>query len=137
MAWFALSYVLDYFLISVILMVAYKKVGGQRLSVNRKIGKLLLSRSKYYIIPSLMVIIFQHTDQIMIKLMIGETATGLYTAAISCIAITAFVFDAITDSSRPVILEEKQRNHPEPVWFRGKFLSVFHIAGGPLAHFPH
>lgn len=123
-AWFALSYVLDYFLISGILMVAYRKVGGQRLSVNRKIGKQLLSRSKYYIIPSLMVIIFQHTDQIMIKLMIGETATGLYTAAISCIAITAFVFDAITDSSRPVILEEKQRNQ---VQYEKKVTQLFSI----------
>lgn len=108
--WFAFSNAIDYFLISVILMVIYKKVGGQRLSVDWRIGKALFSASKYYIIPSLMVVIFQNTDRIMIKLMIGETETGLYSAAITCIGISAFVFSAILDSARPVILEEKERN---------------------------
>lgn len=108
--WFALSNVLDFFLISVILLVIYKKLGGQQLSVNWQIAKELLSRSKYYIIPSLMVIIFQHTDRIMIKLMVGEAETGFYSAAITCIAITSFVFDAVIDSARPVILEAKEKN---------------------------
>lgn len=109
--WFALSNVIDYFLISVILMVIYIKVcHGQRLSVDLSLGKRLLSESKYYIIPSLMVMVFQHTDQIMIKLMIGDSETGLYSAAITCIGITAFVFTAIIDSARPVILQEKERN---------------------------
>lgn len=108
--WFAFSNVIDYFLISFILMIIYKKVGGQRLSIDWRIGRELLSRSKYYIIPSLMVIIFQHTDRIMIKLMIGETETGFYSAALTCIGITSFVFTAIIDSLRPVILEEKGKN---------------------------
>lgn len=108
--WFACSNVIDYFLISVILMVIYKKIGTQRLSVNWKMGHELLSRSKYYIIPSLMVIIFQHTDRIMLKLMIGEDETGFYSAAITCIGISSFVFAAVIDSARPVILEEKVRN---------------------------
>ena len=108
--WFAFSNVLDYFLISVILIIIYKKVGGQRLSVDWKIGKALLSRSKYYIIPSLMVMVFHHTDRIMIKLMIGEKETGFYSAAITCIGVTAFVFSAVIDSARPIILEEKERN---------------------------
>ena len=108
--WFALSNAIDYFLISIILIVLYQKWGNQRLSVDWRIGKELLSRSKYYIIPSLMVIIFQHTDRIMIKLMIDETETGFYSAAITCIGITGFVFTAILDSARPVILEGKEKN---------------------------
>lgn len=108
--WFALSNAIDYFLISIILIVLYQKLGTQRLSVDWRIGKELLSRSKYYIIPSLMVIIFQHTDRIMIKLMIDETETGFYSAAITCIGITGFVFTAILDSARPVILEGKEKN---------------------------
>lgn len=108
--WFALSNVIDYALISVMLIVIYVKVGGQKLSFNWSLGKELLSRSKYYIIPSMMVIIFQHTDRIMIKLMAGETETGLYSAAITCIGITGFVFAAIIDSARPLILEEKIKN---------------------------
>ena len=108
--WFALSNAIDYFLISIILIVLYQKLGNQRLSVDWRIGKEILSRSKYYIIPSLMVIIFQHTDRIMIKLMIDETETGFYSAAITCIGITGFVFTAILDSARPVILEGKEKN---------------------------
>ena len=108
--WFAFSNVLEYFLISVILMIIYRKIGNQRLSVNWRIGRELLSQSKYYIIPSLMVMIFQHTDRIMIKLMIGKAETGLYSAAITCIGISGFVFSAVIDSARPFILEEKERN---------------------------
>ena len=108
--WFAFSYVLDYFLISIILMIIYKRVGGQPLAIDWALGKKLLTTSKYYIIPSLMVVIFQNTDRIMIKLMIGEAETGFYSAAITCIGISSFVFAAIIDSARPVILEEKERN---------------------------
>ncbi len=108
--WFALSNVIDYFLISVILMIMYKKIGNQSLSFNFKLGLDMISRSKYFILPGLMVIIFQHTDKVMLKLMMGETETGLYSAAITCISITSFVFAAVIDSARPVILEEKKKN---------------------------
>ena len=108
--WFAFSNVIDYSLISVILLIIYKKVGNQKLSFDWKIGKDLFTRSKYYIIPSLMVIIFQNTDRIMIKLINGETETGFYSAAITCIGISGFVFTAIIDSARPIIVEEKERN---------------------------
>lgn len=108
--WFAFSNVIDYFLISFILIIFYKKLSNQRFGIDWNIGKQLLSRSKYYIIPSLMVMVFQHTDRIMIKLMLGKTETGFYSAAITCISITAFVFTAVIDSARPVIIEEKERN---------------------------
>lgn len=108
--WFALSNVLDYFLISVILMLMYRKLGGQRLQVHWQLGRQMLSRSKYYIIPSLMVMIFQHTDRIMLKMMVGEAETGMYSAAITCIGISGFVFSAILDSARPVILEMKGKD---------------------------
>lgn len=108
--WFAFSNVLDYFLISIILMLFYRKIGKQKLSVNWAMGREMLSRSKYYIIPSLMVMIFQHTDRIMIKLMIDQTETGVYSAAITCIGISGFVFAAVIDSARPAILEAKKKD---------------------------
>ncbi|MBQ2880915.1 MAG: flippase [Clostridia bacterium] len=111
--WFAFSNVIDYFLISIILMIIYQKIGKQKLSVDWRLGKELISRSKYYIIPSLMVIIYQHTDRIMIKLMIGEVETGFYSAALTCIGITSFVFTAIIDSARPVILEAKAQSQEQ------------------------
>lgn len=108
--WFALSNVLDYFLISIILIIIYIKLGNQKLTISLRVGREMLSRSKYYIIPSLMVMIFQHTDRIMLKLMMNETETGLYSAAITCIGISGFVFGAVIDSARPTILEVKDKN---------------------------
>lgn len=108
--WFAFSQVLDFALISVMQLLIYKKLGGQKLTFNWKLGKEMLSRSKYYIIPSFMVMIFHHTDRIMINLMMSETETGFYSAAITCIGISGFVFAAITDSARPIILEAKNHN---------------------------
>ena len=108
--WFALSNVLDYFLISIILIIIYIKLGNQKLTISLRVGREMLSRSKYYIIPSLMVMIFQHTDRIMLKLMMNETETGLYSAAITCIGISGFVFAAVIDSARPTILEVKDKN---------------------------
>jgi len=122
--WFAFSNVLDYLLISAILLVIYKKVGTQRLSLNWQIARDLISRSKYYIIPSLMVKIFQHTDRIMIKLMIGETETGMYSAAITCIGISAFVFGAVLDSARPVILEAKEK---DPALYEKRVAQLYSI----------
>lgn len=122
--WFAFSNVIDYFLISIILIVIYRKVGGQRLSVDWRIGKELLSTSKHYIIPSLMVVIFQNTDKIMIKQMIGEEETGFYSAAITCIGISAFVFTAIIDTARPVILEEKTQN---PELYEKRVIQLYSI----------
>jgi O-antigen/teichoic acid export membrane protein len=122
--WFAFSNVIDYLIISVMLIVIYKKVGGQPLSVDWRVGKELLSTSKYYIIPSLMVVIFQNTDRIMIKMMIGESETGLYSAAITCIGISSFVFSAILDTARPVILEEKER---DPELYEKKVTQLYSI----------
>lgn len=108
--WFAFSNVLDYFLISIMLIIIYKKLGSQKLTINFKTGRAMLSVSKYYIIPSLMVMIFHHTDRIMLKNMMNETETGFYSAAITCIGISGFVFSAVIESARPTILETKDIN---------------------------
>lgn len=123
-AWFALSHAIECFLISVLLIAVYKKLGGKRLSVDWKTGKEMLSVSKHYIIPSLMVMIFHHTDQIMLKLMSGEAETGLYAAALTCIGITSFVFVAVIDSARPVILEAKEK---DPEAYEKRMIQLYSI----------
>lgn len=112
-AWFAVSNVLDYLIISVIMIVIYNKLGTRKLSLNWSRGKQMLSQSKYYILPSMMVMIFQNTDRVMLKLMRGEAETGVYSAAIACIGISAFVYSAVIESARPVILEEKERDQQQ------------------------
>ena len=108
--WFAISNSIDYALISVILLVIYLKIGKQRLSISLSLGKEMLKRSKHYIVSAMMVAIFQQTDRIMLKLILNETETGYYSAAITCVGVTGFVFLAIIDSFRPEILEAKRNN---------------------------
>lgn len=103
--WFAISYAFDYCLISVFLLLIYKRVGTQPLRFSSKIGFRMLAKSKYYIISEMMVTVFAQTDRVMLKLMLGNSAAGFYSAAVACAGMTSFVFTAIIDSARPFIFE--------------------------------
>lgn len=109
--WFAISFSIDYLIIAVFLLIAYKKLGGHRLSFSIAVGKRMFRVSKHYIISSLMVAIFGQTDRIMIKLMINESAVGYYSAAYACAGMTSFVFLGIIDSFRPVIFQNKKNKN--------------------------
>ncbi len=108
---FALSHSIDFLVITVILFTMYKKKGGGRLSFSFRRGKQLLSVGKFYIVSGLMITIFAQTDRIMLKLMIGNEATGIYSAATTCANMTAFIFAAIIDSMRPGIFEGAKHSH--------------------------
>lgn len=107
--WFAVTHVIEAAIVSIFLILIYRKVGGQKLSFSLPLGKEMISRSKYYISSGLIVVIFQQTDRIMLKSMISETQTGYYSAAFTCVGITGFVFSAIIDSMRPYILSAKDK----------------------------
>lgn len=109
--WFAISYTFEYFLISAVLIFIYKKLGNQKLSFSISLGKHLLSRSRYYIVSNMMVILYTQTDKIMIKLMTDNTEIGYYSTAVTCANMTSFVFVAIIDSLRPVIFESKKTDY--------------------------
>lgn len=108
--WFAISQAIDYLIISVLLFVVYRKLGTQKLAVSWERAKRLFSKSRYYIVSSLMITIFAQTDRIMLKLMVDDAATGYYSAAVSCAGMTGFIFSAIIDSARPSIFESKKNN---------------------------
>lgn len=107
---FALSYALDYFITSSVLIFLYQKKGTQKLRFSKKIGKRIISKSKYYIISTLMVTLFAQQDKVMLKIMIGNEATGIYSAAVTCATMSGFIFVAIIDSVRPLIYENKLIN---------------------------
>lgn len=108
--WFAVSHAIDFGIISAVLFVVYHRVGGMRLGFSRPLAKQMLDKSKYYILSGLMVTVFQQTDRIMLKLMAGNEVTGFYSAAISCAGLSGFVYSAIIDSARPVILESRKQS---------------------------
>lgn len=108
--WFAVTNILQYATISVILIVVYLRSSDQKLTVSMKTSRQLLSRSKYYIFSSLMIVLYQQTDHIMLKTMISDTENGYYAAAVTCAGVIGFVYAAIIDSLRPAILQQKGKS---------------------------
>ena len=110
-AWFAVSHAIEYGIIGFALIAIYIKNGGQRFSFSRSRAKKMLSKSKHYILASLMVVIIQNTDHVMLSFMDSDAATGIYSAAITSVVVVQFVYTAIVDSFRPLILSEKKEEN--------------------------
>lgn len=108
--WFALTNVIDFGIIGISLLVIYKKLGKQKLAFSFEIAKGLFARGKHYILASLMLVVIQNTDHIMLTSMVSKAENGFYSAAITCTSVTQFVFTAIIDSFRPQILANKKEN---------------------------
>lgn len=110
--WFAITHSIEYGLIALCLFIVYYKKGG-RLHFSWRLGKRMLENSKYYIFAALMLVIIQNTDHIMLTLMIGKAENGFYSAAITAAGIFQFVYTAIVDSYRPIILANKKDGSDE------------------------
>lgn len=104
--WFVGCCLLDEALIMVTTLILYYKLGGDKFSFSKTVAVRLISKSKSFIIPNLMITIFAQTDRIMLKLMIDNAAAGIYSAAITCANMSSFVFVAIIDSFRPSIFAQ-------------------------------
>jgi O-antigen/teichoic acid export membrane protein len=111
--WFAIANTLDCLLIAIMLICLYYRLGGNRFVFSINMAKKLLFKGRYFIISSLMITIFSQTDRVMLKLMIDESATGYYSAAVACALLSNFIFAAILDSARPTLFESRKRNHQE------------------------
>ena len=111
--WFAIVNSLDFGIIGIALLIIYRKLGAQKLSFSFELAKQLLHRSKYYIFSAMMVTLFQNTDHIMLKLICNDAENGFYTAAITSAGVAQFVYMAIIDSMRPVILTCKKTGETE------------------------
>lgn len=108
---FAVANAIDYFIILLALLGVYKHLGGRKLSFSFVLGRKMLAKSRYYIVANMMVAIFSQADRIMLKLMIDDASTGIYSAAMSCAGLANFVFIAIIDSFRPLIYENYKISH--------------------------
>ncbi len=110
--WFAVTHSVEFGTVGITLIVLYFRKGS-RFSFSFDTAKKMISKSKHYILASLMVVVFQSTDHIMLTTMIGEEENGFYTAAITSAAVVQFVYTAITDSFRPVILSSKKEENAD------------------------
>lgn len=108
--WFALATSVDYVVLAVFLLLAYRKNGGQRLSFSMKKGKQLLAASSSFIISGLMVSIYAGTDKLMLKHMLDEAMVGHYGVAVTLSTMWAFVLQAVIDSMSPGIIESREKD---------------------------
>jgi O-antigen/teichoic acid export membrane protein len=75
------------------------------------------------------IVLYQQMDKIMLKLIIDEVATGIYSAAVTCAGMIGFVYGAMIDSARPGILKSKltdQDQYEDKVSFL--YGAVFYVA---------
>ncbi len=111
--WFAVVNSIDCGIIGISLILIYYRLGAKKFSFSFAVAKKLFSRSKYYIISSMMITLFQSTDHIMLKLIKGDAENGFYTAAVTSAVVCQFVYTAVVDSMRPIILGYKKSNPVE------------------------
>lgn len=106
--YFALATSIDYVCLAAILFLCYKKEKGQILKVSIATCKRILSHSRHFILPGLMVAIYGQTDKLMLKQMISETEIGYYSTAVSICGMWTFILAAIIDSMYPVIMQSNR-----------------------------
>lgn len=123
--WFAFSTSLDFLIIAILLLWAYFKHDGEKLRFDRGIAKILLSQGYHYIISNLIITIYAQMDKVMLKHMISDTDTGLYSAAIMICTYWILVPTAIINSMRPVIMELKKDGKEEE--YKHKFSQLYQI----------
>lgn len=111
--WFAVSHALEYAVVGAALLVIYSRKKGQKLSFSLPLAGKLLARSKYYILSGMMTMVFANTDHIMLKLMVGNVENGYYSAALTSAGVFNFVYMAVIDSTRPLILNGKAGNQED------------------------
>lgn len=138
--WFAFATSVDYIVLGIFLIIAYKKNGGPKLNLSFKRGKEILSKSYHYILSGLMVAIYGHTDKLMLKQMLSETQVGYYATATAICGMWTFVLSAIIDSMYPTIVnafkkdqetfEKRNRQLYAVVFYVSVFVSVIFLLLG-------
>jgi O-antigen/teichoic acid export membrane protein len=107
--WFAVTYLTDFVVISLGLIYFY---ASNRLSLfswkwDTATAKAILRDSWPMIFSALAVTIYLRIDQIMIKWMMGDSANGVYSAAVRLAELWNFIPVAICNSVFPAILNAK------------------------------
>lgn len=108
--WFALSHAVEYGVTGLLLLLAYRKNGDQKIGFSFRTAKEMYQKSRYYIVAMLMVVLFGKTGSILLTLICNEAENGYFATAVTCTCISLFVFNAIIDTARPVILDNKKES---------------------------
>lgn len=109
--WFAFATSLDALLIAILFLFCYKRDGIHRLAFSLNMSKHLISLSYHLIISSLMAVIYNQMDRLMIGKMIDQTHVGYYAAASTICHMWLFIPQALANSARPLIMGLKAKNN--------------------------
>lgn len=96
--------------IGLILVYYYKKQSILKWEFSVEMAKYLLKKSWFLVIGAIAAAIYFKIDQVMIKEIIDERATGLYSVAVKLSGIWLFVTVAITQSVFPSLVELRKKN---------------------------
>ena len=103
--WFAVATSIDYIVIAVLVLFAYKHYNGPMLSFSIKKARNLLGKSYHYILSSMIGAIYLQTDKFMLKQMLNAEEVGFYSTATTVCTLWVFVLQAIIDSMYPTIVK--------------------------------
>ena len=108
--WFAFALSLDFIVIAGLLVTVYFR-DHNNLRFSFSMAKRLLSKSSYYILAGLLVVIYgKVTDTLLLGKMIDETSVGYYSAATMLCNAWPFVLTAVIDSMSPDIIDTYSRD---------------------------
>lgn len=108
--WFALSHAVEYGVTGLLLMATYRRVGSGKLGFSASLMKSMFAKSRHYIVAMLMVVVFNRVGNVFLMQFYGDVENGYFAAATTCNCITGFVFAAIIDTARPVVLESRKES---------------------------
>ena len=108
--WFAFATSLDAFLIAALFLIRYKKDGTEKLRFSFKTSKHLLGLSYHLIISTLMAVIYNQMDRLMIGKIIDQTHVGYYSAASTICHMWLFVPQALANSAQPLIMGLREKD---------------------------
>lgn len=109
--YFAATTTIQYVVVAIILAYLYYQSDAKKLTVCLKRGKTLISQSYHFILSGMIVVLYTQMDKIMIGQMIDTKQVGIYTTAVSIPGLYAFIFYAIINSSRAIILETRKKDY--------------------------
>ena len=127
--WFAFATSVDYIALALLLLWAYKRNGGPKLSISFKRGVSVLKKSYHYIISGMLVSIYGQTDKLMLKQMLGEETVGYYTTAMTICGMWTFVLTSIIDAANPIIISSYNKSKENFELFNKRlYAAIFYLS---------
>jgi polysaccharide transporter, PST family len=107
------------------LMFGYRLSGGKIFSwrISKKRATVLLQQSWPVIFSGMAIMIYVRLDMVMLKMMKGDFAVGLYSAATKVSEVWYFIPMAVVSSVSPAILRVKD----DPELFYGRLRKLFSL----------